>query len=133
VSKKRLTIDPSDPKAVAAFHAALKAQGKARGRSSKYNSRPCWIDGRRFASQREGACYLMLRDRQRKGEINALCCQVPFKLFVNGQYVTKYVADFVYLHNGGRVVVDSKGVRTPVYRLKKALMVACLDIDIVEV
>ena len=45
----------------------------------------------------------------------------------------KYVADFVYSRNGLTVVEDAKGVRTPVYRLKKRMMAEKYGIQIREV
>lgn len=49
------------------------------------------------------------------------------------QKIAKYVADFVYADkNGNEVVEDVKGRPTAVYRMKKRLMVACHNIEIVE-
>jgi hypothetical protein len=49
--------------------------------------------------------------------------------------VATYVADFVYREAGKSemIVVDVKGMRTPVYRLKRKLMLACHGIDVLEV
>lgn len=47
-----------------------------------------------------------------------------------------YEADFAYEVYGGHgaaVVEDVKGVKTPVYRLKKKLMLAIYGVDVVEV
>ncbi|MDE7377509.1 MAG: DUF1064 domain-containing protein [Paraprevotella sp.] len=43
-----------------------------------------------------------------------------------------YYADFVYTKDGKTVVEDTKGVRTPEYRLKRKLMLHVHGISIVE-
>jgi hypothetical protein len=45
----------------------------------------------------------------------------------------KYVADFVYMENGERVVEDAKGVRTKEYVIKRKLMLQRYGIQIREV
>ena len=44
----------------------------------------------------------------------------------------KYVADFVYEENGQTVVEDVKGVKTPVYKLKKRMLAEKYGIVIKE-
>lgn len=51
---------------------------------------------------------------------------------VNGIKVCEYEDDFSYKENGVLVVEDAKGMRTPLYRLKKKLMRAALGIEIKE-
>jgi len=49
------------------------------------------------------------------------------------QRIANYIADFVYADNSGDdVVEDVKGRATAAYRLKKKLMVACHNVEIVE-
>jgi len=49
------------------------------------------------------------------------------------QKICNYIADFVYTdENGNEVVEDVKGRATAIYRMKKKLMVACHDVEIVE-
>ena len=48
-------------------------------------------------------------------------------------FQAKEVADFMYRDAGGRHVVDFKGVRTAVYKLKKRLMWHVHGINIEEV
>lgn len=101
---------------------------------NKYRNKPVTIDGIRFASQREGKRYVELKILERAGEIQCLTLQRPYKLEVNGLHVCKYVADFVYVGSSGEIVVeDVKGVRTKEYIIKRALMKACLGIDVKEV
>jgi hypothetical protein len=44
----------------------------------------------------------------------------------------RYVADFVYMQDGKRVVEDVKGMLTPVYKLKRHLMATVHGIEILE-
>lgn len=49
------------------------------------------------------------------------------------QKIARYLADFAYLDERGRLhVEDVKGRRLPIYLLKKRLMVACHNIEIEE-
>jgi hypothetical protein len=61
--------------------------------------------------------------------------QPRFDLKVNDVHVTNYIADFAYhdAETGERVVEDVKGMSTAEYRIKKALMLACLGIEVREV
>lgn len=104
-------------------------------RRSKYAAIPTVVDGIRFASKREARRYAELRLLERGGEIANLELQPFFPCVVNGKSVCTYIADFAYLSRGGvRVVEDVKGVKTPVYRLKKKLVEALYaNIQIVEV
>lgn len=91
------------------------------------------MDGRTFDSRKEAATYRRLKAEQLAGRVGGLRCQVRFPLKVNGVRVAVYVADFVLVRDGRREVIDAKGFRTDVYRMKKALMLACWGIDIIEV
>ncbi len=78
------------------------------------------VDGK-FDSRREHRRWLVLKQMERQGEITTLMRQVPYELHCRGSsmVVCKYIADFVYFESGKRVVEDTKGMRTPTYRLKK--------------
>lgn len=114
---------------------ALKVGTLAAGRArSKYGNRKTVVDGQVFDSQREAQRWQELRLLERAGEIARLARQTRWALRVNGVLVGSYVDDFDYINATGRFVVeDAKGVRTPVYRLKRKLMQAIHGIDIVEV
>lgn len=99
----------------------------------KYGNKKVTIDGMTFDSIKEAKRYGELKILQRKGEISGLGCQPRFDLFVNGERICFYRADFDYMQCGKRVVEDVKGVKTPVYQLKKRLMKACLGITITEI
>ncbi len=60
--------------------------------------------------------------------------QVPYEIKINGIKICKYILDFEVTYADGRVeFVDAKGFLTPVYRLKKKLMLAIHKIEIKEV
>ena len=66
------------------------------------------------------------------GMATNLKLQPKFVCMVNDKKICTYRADFKYLENGKLVVEDTKGFRTPVYRLKKKLVEALFNIEIVE-
>lgn len=102
-------------------------------RPSKYGNRKVVVDGQTFDSVREHKRWCVLKLMERAGEISALARQVPFPLQVNGVSVGKYIADATYIDKAGVLVVeDAKGFRTDTYKLKRRLMKAIHNIDILE-
>lgn len=117
---------------------------------SKYHSRKVEVDGEVFDSVKEYRRYCELSLMERAGAITDLERQVKFVL-LPAQYApvfdakTKkwkdkcierecsYYADFVYKENGEKVVEDTKGFRTPEYRVKKKMMLYIHGIQIKEV
>lgn len=101
---------------------------------SKYKNKPQELDGHRFPSKRERNRYLQLKLLERAGNISRLEIHPRYDLVVNGMKVSWYEADFRYFDNddGLEVVEDVKGVKTPLYRLKKKMMLAIHGIDIKE-
>lgn len=103
----------------------------------KYGNEKTVINGITFDSKREAEHYQELWLRERAGEISELKCQVPFAIVIDNRHICDYIADFTYVENISgwqcKRVVDAKGVKTDVYRLKKKLMLACLGIEITEV
>lgn len=81
-----------------------------------------------------------LKLMQRAGLISNLREQVKYVLIPTQRNSTggllekecSYYADFVYDKDGTTVVEDTKGVRTPEYRLKRKLMLYVHGISIVE-
>lgn len=121
---------------------------------SKYNNRRVTTaDGQVFDSAKEALRWSHLRLMQHAGKISELQRQVPYEL-IPAQYETFerygkrgqrlkdgkkllekaviYVADFVYVKDGERVVEDTKGVRTPDYVIKRKLMLYLKGIKILE-
>jgi len=101
---------------------------------SKYGNVKTVVDGIIFDSKKEATRYGVLKLMESGGLIRNLRLQVPYKIRVNRVHVCTYRADFVYeekFHNGWKEIVeDTKGVKTPVYNLKKKLMKAALGIEI---
>lgn len=101
---------------------------------NKYGAKPTVVDNIRFASQKEAKRYSELKLLERAGEVENLTLQARFPLRVNGKLVTTYVGDFLYGTRAGETVVeDSKGFRTPVYKLKAKLFEALHGFPIREV
>jgi hypothetical protein len=103
----------------------------------KYRNVPTVVDGIRFASKKEAKRYGELKLMEKGGEIYDLEGQPVYPLFVSGHKVGKYVGDFRYTRRidgeVDEIIEDVKGVKTPVYRLKKKLVKAIYGIDITEV
>jgi hypothetical protein len=100
---------------------------------SKYRAKRTEIDGHKFASKMEGRRYEILRDMEKRGEIQNLSLQPRFRLEVNDLKICDYIADFRYVNaDGEEVIEDVKGALTPVYRVKRNLMKALYDITILE-
>lgn len=131
-----------------------------RGRSkSKYRNERTETDGYQFASKKEAKFYVELRLRERAGDVKNIRIQPRYALYAltldgadlhncnagcvsqRRQLVADYVADFEFEESdrgyGGitwsRVVVDVKGLRTAIYKLKKRLFEAQYGIKIREV
>ena len=91
---------------------------------SKYKAIPTVVDGIRFASKAEAGYYQQLKILEKQGLILNLQLQPKFPIEINGQKICTYIADFSFFEKNERVIVDVKGVRTPVYRLKVKLVEA---------
>ena len=113
---------------------------------NKYNAQKTVVDGITFASKREAKRYCELRLLQDAGVINRLELQPSFKLAIEGRPVliksdgypngrqATYRADFAYFEGNRRIVEDAKGMRTPIFKLKKALVEAMFpSVEIREV
>ena len=104
---------------------------------TKYHARRTEVDGITFDSLAEARRYGELKLLQAAGEIDTVIVHPVWPIVVNGALVCRYEADFQY-HDyklGCGVVEDvkSKPTMTPTYRLKKKLMKAVHNIEIVEV
>ena len=103
-----------------------------RPRTSKYGAIKTEVDGITFASRAEANRYSELKLLEAAGEISRLELQPKYPLVVNGVKVAEYRGDFLYIQDGHKVLEDVKGVATPVFRLKKKLVNALYNIDILE-
>ena len=109
----------------------LKVMKKPRKRN-KFGAIKTVVDGITFHSKKEAKRYQDLKSLARSGDIFKLELQPQFSLDVNGHHICNYRGDFKYLEDGKEVIEDSKGVKTPVYRIKKKLMKAIHGIEILE-
>ena len=107
---------------------------------TKYRAKKTVVDGIRFDSKAEAMYYLYLKSEKQQGRIKEIELQPEFVIIdeyeINGrkQRATKYVADFRVTYADGRVeVIDVKGVKTPVYKLKKRLVESRYGIEILEI
>lgn len=101
---------------------------------NKFRAIKTEVDGIIFDSKKEAKTYSELKLLERGKAIKDIRLQVPYEIQINGIKICKYVADFVYLDSktGKTIVHDAKGMKTPVYNIKKKLMKAVLGIDIFE-
>ncbi len=104
-------------------------------RRNKYNVSPKaerTVDGIVFDSKKEATRYGELKLLVRAGQITGLRRQPRFDIVVNGVKIGFYKGDFGYDENGKSVVEDVKGMKTPMYRLKKKLVEALYGFEITE-
>lgn len=117
-------------------------------RTAKYRAKPTYVHGVRFASKAEARRYQELLLLGKVGVLRNLELQPRFPIMVNGIRVADYVGDFRYeleemrFNEGGLdgrcwtewidVVEDVKGMKTPMYRLKKKMVEAQYGIQIRE-
>lgn len=100
-------------------------------RRNKYGNTP----QRGCASGREADRCRDLELLCAAGKIKELRKQVKFVLIPkqNGERSVSYIADFTYFDEDGNFIVeDAKGYKTPMYRLKKKMMLFFHGIKIKE-
>jgi len=97
---------------------------------TKYGNHKTLVEGITFDSALEARKWQELCLLQKAGAISSLDRQVRFDLIVNGTKVCSYVADFVYIDGGKRIVYDAKGMILPEFRLKAKLFKAIHGFDI---
>lgn len=87
---------------------------------SKYRNVRAERNGEKFDSKLEANRFDVLKLRQQAGEIRDLRAHVSFPLMVGDALIGAYEADAVYVEvaTGRKIVEDSKGVRTPLFRWK---------------
>ena len=107
---------------------------------SKYHNKKIEYDGILFDSKKEMRYYIQLKELESAGEIHDLELQKEFtlqeKYRFKGKMIReiKYRCDFYYTDSNNVVhVVDVKGLKTDVYKLKKKLFEYKYRIAIEEV
>lgn len=94
-----------------------------------------------YDSRKEHSRANQLKLMQRAGLISNLREQVKYVLIptqrdTNGKLLERecsYYADFVYVRDGITIVEDTKGFRTPEYKIKRKLMLMVYGISIKEI
>ena len=108
---------------------------------SKYYSKKVIIDGHKFDSKKEGNYYLLLKSLEKAGAIKDLelqkefILQDSFKINKKTRRKITYRADFTYITTADDKlhVIDVKGFKTDIYRLKKKLFEYKYGIEIEEI
>lgn len=101
-------------------------------RPRKYRNIPTEVDGITFGSRKEAKRYRELVLLQQSGAIRGLTHHNRYSLVVNGIDIGDYEDDFAYWRDDRLVIEDSKGVRTPVFKMKKQLMLALYAVEVIE-
>jgi hypothetical protein len=96
------------------------------------------VDGSKFDSKKEARRSVVLKQRERLGEIEDLELQPRYDIVIGGIKVCVIVPDFRYRDRttGDVYVEDVKSEATRkdrVYRLKKKLLRAVYGVEIVEI
>lgn len=126
-----------------AAHSELSQEVEQMSRQHKYRvskKEDRTVDGIVFDSKKEAKRYAELKILALAGEISDLQLQPEFRLWVspidrkgNLQDCGAYRADFLYMGRSGEIVVeDVKGMKTPLYKLKRKLVEAIYGITILE-
>lgn len=110
-------------------------------KQSKYKNKKCIYNGIKFDSKKEMAYYIKLKLLEEKGKIRDLELQKTYELQpsfkLNGRTYRKitYKADFSYVtaEDDKLHVVDTKGFRTEVYKLKRKMLAYKYGIEIEEI
>lgn len=105
---------------------------------SKYNNEKTIYNSRAFDSKKEAAFAqeldLLKFSTNPSDRVKEYQAQVPFPIVINGVKICTYYADFVVTYqDGNSKVYDVKGMRLPVYKIKKKLVEAVHNIIINEV
>lgn len=120
--------------------AKIAAVQRKTKRRSKYNAKGDYVDGRWFDSQAEITRYRQLKELLEAGLIENLEFQLAFECRIENHPMFRYLSDFAYdvvdPTTGAvieSIIEDVKGLKTPVYRLKKKIIEAQHKIQIVEI
>ena len=110
-------------------------------KQNKYRNKKVVYDDIKFDSIKEKNYYITLKYLEKAGIIKDLELQKEYilidKFTLNGKIYrkTSYFADFTYFNTKDNKIhiVDTKGVKTDVYKLKKKMMAYKYNIEIEEI
>lgn len=133
----------ADVRAHAAKHGSAPL-GKEPPARQKFGNQKVTIDGIEFDSKKEGSHYLLLKMRERLGEIDRLELQPEFPIYIDTPDRGRisrgvFTPDFRYWeHYCGKdtlrvVDVKSPASKTEAYQLRKWIVEALYNITITEV
>lgn len=98
---------------------------------NKYGAKKVEICGRKFDSKKEGERWLVLQDREKRGEISDLRLQVRIPLMGKERPLMTRTGrqmvltlDFTYIEDGVLIYEDCKGMPTRDYEVRKAVFEA---------
>lgn len=95
----------------------------------KFHNIPTEVGNAKFSSKKEARYWESLQIAMRSKELLFVLRQVPF----HHSSGVRYVVDFVeFWANGDVRFVDVKGVKTPMYKVKKKMIEAEFPIKIIE-
>lgn len=100
---------------------------------NKYFNKKCEYNNLKFDSLKEMRHYIYLQQLEMQGEIKELKTQVKIPFMLEGKKIFTYIADFTYIDEFGKHIIDVKSPITqknPTFRLKKKLIEAQYKIDI---
>ena len=102
---------------------------------NKYNAKKVKLDGFTFDSKAEARRYGELKLLQKAGKISELYVHPRLSIHVYENKICNYFPDFQYWDKGAKKIIyeDVKGVKTPIYNLKKKLVRAIYGIEIREI
>jgi hypothetical protein len=104
----------------------MRRSGFKRRPTNKYRAIRTKIGDQVFDSRLEAEHYLILKDKEKCGEIIGLETQHELSIGINNKHICIYIADYFYFDNSAQrwVVSDAKGVETEVFKLKWKLVKA---------
>ena len=100
---------------------------KPKWHKNKYHAIKTELDGIEFDSKHEADVYAELKMLEKGGAIKDLVLQPKFELQPGFEKDGKkyrpivYIADFMFVEKGKTRVLDAKGYKTEVYRMKKKM------------
>lgn len=100
----------------------------------KYKNIKIERNGIKYDSLKEYRYHLYLLSEQLKGDICRIELQPRYDLIINGVNCGFYKGDFLVIYKSKpRELIDVKGIKLPIYNLKKKLVKALYGVDIIEV
>jgi hypothetical protein len=100
---------------------------------NKFHNKITEVDRIKFRSKAEAKRYSELKMFKGCGDVKNFKMQVPYILCEAFCKKIRYYADFVVEWKDGSITVeDVKGVKTPLYKLKRMLMMEKFGINVIE-